>query len=95
MSYDADCYRNINAIPFKVADEIEIQTVLLENKNIEEVTIDKDYENIFQECIDFTEKKSTYINGSRNNFIHLLACNCNRNGFLWILQWNTYQSIMI
>ncbi|MGM0408259.1 MAG: AAA family ATPase, partial [Bacteroidota bacterium] len=27
-----------------------------------------------------TEKKETYIEGNRNNFIHLLACNCNRFG---------------
>ena len=80
MSYDEDCYRNINATPFKVTEKIEIQTVLTENKKNEEITIDKDYETIFQECVDFTEKKSTYLNGNRNNYIHLLACNCNRTG---------------
>lgn len=80
MSYDEDCYRNINATPFNVTEKIEIQTVLTENNKIEEITIDKDYETIFQKCIDFTEKKSTYLNGNRNNYIHLLACNCNRTG---------------
>ena len=80
MSYDEDCYRNINATPFKVTEKIEIQTVLTENKKNEEIKIDKDYETIFQECVDFTEKKSTYLNGNRNNYIHLLACNCNRTG---------------
>jgi hypothetical protein len=28
----------------------------------------------------FTDKKLTYAEGSRNNYIHLFACNCNRKG---------------
>ena len=39
-----------------------------------------DWEKTFGKCIDFTEKKSSYTEGNRNNFIHLLACNCNRVG---------------
>ena len=37
-------------------------------------------DTLFQKAVDFTNKKSTYSEGNRNNFIHLLACNCNRLG---------------
>ncbi len=32
------------------------------------------------EVWDFTSKKEDFIEGNRNNFIHLFACNANRNG---------------
>ncbi len=34
----------------------------------------------FEECVAFTKQKSTYVNGNRNNFLYLLASNCNRAG---------------
>ncbi len=39
-----------------------------------------DYQALFSDCISFTEQKSQYIDGNRNNFIYLLASNCNRKG---------------
>jgi Virulence-associated protein E/Domain of unknonw function from B. Theta Gene description (DUF3874) len=38
----------------------------------------QDYEAIYNHCIKFTEKKVQYANGSRNVFVHQLACNMNR-----------------
>ena len=35
---------------------------------------------IFQHCKRYTDKKKTYNNGNRNNYIYALACNCNRRG---------------
>lgn len=35
---------------------------------------------IFDYCKHYTDKKKTYSDGNRNNYIHLLACNCNRRG---------------
>ena len=35
---------------------------------------------IYNHCINFTEKKVQYIEGSRNIFVHQLACNLNRKG---------------
>jgi hypothetical protein len=40
----------------------------------------KSFQTLFEESIRFTEKKETYLDGNRNNFIYLLACNCNRKG---------------
>jgi hypothetical protein len=39
-----------------------------------------DYEAIYNHCIKFTEKKVQFVNGSRNVFVHQLACNLNRKG---------------
>ena len=36
--------------------------------------------SIFDFCVQLTENKFTYTEGSRNSFVHLLACNCNRYG---------------
>ncbi|MEI6524284.1 MAG: hypothetical protein WCO37_12400 [Bacteroidota bacterium] len=36
------------------------------------------YEVLYQHCIKFTEKKVQYENGSRNVFVHQLACNCSK-----------------
>lgn len=35
---------------------------------------------VYEHCVRFTEKKESYVNGNRNNFVHLLACNLNRKG---------------
>ena len=35
---------------------------------------------IFYQQIQFTNQKSKYVNGNRNNYIYLLASNCNRAG---------------
>ena len=34
----------------------------------------------FEHAIRFTENKTRFVEGNRNNFIHQLACNCNRLG---------------
>ena len=38
----------------------------------------ENFETIYNHCIKFTEKKVQYTNGSRNVFVHQLACNMNR-----------------
>jgi hypothetical protein len=80
MSYDADCYENIHAIPMQITDVAEVNNHLSETDKIEIGTSNSDWEAIFEDCIKFTDKKATYIDGNRNNYIHLLACNCNRVG---------------
>ena len=44
------------------------------------------------EVWDFTSKKEDFIEGNRNNFIHLFACNANRNG-VDIIETIRYASI--
>lgn len=35
---------------------------------------------LFEHCKRYTDKKKTYSEGNRNNYIFLLACNCNKRG---------------
>ncbi len=74
VSYDPSAVFNPDYENFKVrlADEIPIKA-----KEPPQLT---DYLPVFEECIRFTEQKEQYIEGNRNNFIYLLASNCNRKG---------------
>lgn len=40
----------------------------------------QDPQALFEHCKRYTDKKKTYSEGNRNNYIHLLANNCNRKG---------------
>lgn len=74
VSYDPSAVFNPDYENFKVrlADEIPIKA--------KEPPQSTDYLTVFEECIRFTEQKEQYIEGNRNNFIYLLASNCNRKG---------------
>lgn len=82
-SYDSQLFHNTESLIFKVKKEyflnVEpiIETKTASKEPIKEVVSE---DALFQNAIDFTNKKSTYSEGNRNNFIHLLACNCNRLG---------------
>lgn len=85
MSYDPECYINTNAVPFQFNADIkqinQLPVIKFKNTNmLNTVSNNNDEQQIFQNCKVFTEKKQTYAEGNRNNFIHLLACNCNRAG---------------
>lgn len=54
-----------------------VQTLQLQN------TADKPgntHNTLFKMCQEYTDQKQAYTEGSRNNYIHLLACNTNRAG---------------
>jgi hypothetical protein len=48
--------------------------------NIQDSPDDFVFQNLFTQCLQFTEQKESYHQGNRNNFIYLLSCNCNRAG---------------
>jgi hypothetical protein len=50
------------------------------------------YEAIYNHCIKFTEKKVQYANGSRNVFVHQLACNMNRKAVPMDVAFNFIQT---
>jgi hypothetical protein len=53
----------------------------LNSQNLKPKTTEPtDYDAIYNHCIKFTEKKVQFVNGSRNVFVHQLACNLNRKG---------------
>lgn len=75
-SSDPDLYLNSNSQPFEVLDEEQVHP---EIKPAEPAN-GADYAELFQKAIEFTQNKATYVDGSRNRFVFLLASNCNRNG---------------
>jgi hypothetical protein len=80
-SWDENLYLNENATVF--ANEVKQS----HQAKIAEVpaTLDfrpstLDFDAIYNHCVNFTEKKVQFVNGSRNVFVHQLACNLNRKG---------------
>jgi hypothetical protein len=90
MSHDPNAYKTINNEKFIVvlpqiiqekqsqlnsakAPDVPIETAEAEDLNIL---------FLFNQQIQFTNKKASYTDGNRNNYIYLLASNCNRVGLL-------------
>lgn len=91
-SWDENLYLNENSSTFVTTidnqssssraqsrDEMPLIEIPLEPKpkNLEPI---ENTEAIYNHCIKFTEKKVQFVNGSRNVFVHQLACNLNRKG---------------
>jgi hypothetical protein len=80
-SWDENLYLNENASVF--ASEVKAAVIANEVKqsqtdNQQPTTNNSDA--IYNHCVNFTEKKVQFVNGSRNVFVHQLACNLNRKG---------------
>lgn len=92
VSYDTDLYLNENASIFPIIatedlrpyfnqeQEAEPETPTIASNGFSTEKFINDYLPVYEHCVRFTEKKESYINGNRNNFVHLLACNLNRKG---------------
>jgi len=80
-SWDENLYLNENSKTFETQVKEEIQNIVL--PTVPKVTKPEPIEDqyaIYNHCIKFTEKKVQFLNGSRNVFVHQLACNLNRKG---------------
>jgi molybdopterin-guanine dinucleotide biosynthesis protein len=78
-SSDENLYLNENATVFVSETKQSSQTELVKAFPTHDSRFTSpDYEVIYNHCIKFTEKKVQYANGSRNVFVHQLACNMNR-----------------
>ncbi|MFZ2283579.1 MAG: VapE domain-containing protein, partial [Lutibacter sp.] len=78
-SYDEKLYFNPEAKTFVTTIEAEmplIEVEIVSANNLKPETLN--FETIYNHCIKFTEKKVQYVSGSRNVFVHQLACNMNR-----------------
>jgi len=92
VSYDTDLFLNENASIFPIISTEDLRPYF--DQNFEAINepatiasngfatekLSNDYLPLYEHCVRFTEKKESYINGNRNNFVHLLACNLNRKG---------------
>lgn len=79
VSYDPDCYFNPKPEIFKANSSLEFKQKHQLVKKVS-IQVEDNPDQLFDDCVKFTERKSTYHIGNRNNFIHQLACNCNRKG---------------
>ncbi|WP_082391421.1 DUF3987 domain-containing protein [Jiulongibacter sediminis] len=83
FSYDPDMYRNISNQKFEVKRPLQIIETVEKSTPPPVTTTEKPshiLEELFRSQVNFTNQKSSYTHGSRNNFIYLLASNCNRVG---------------
>ncbi len=80
-SWDENLFINENSTVFASGTKQSNQTELVEVPKLKTATVTAtDSEAIYNHCIKFTEKKVQFVNGSRNVFVHQLACNLNRKG---------------
>ena len=83
VSHDPQLYKNTYNEKFRVKD-IPVQAnpvhVVTMQETREESTAPDEYLLTFQQQITFTNQKTEYTNGNRNNYMYLLASNCNRAG---------------
>jgi hypothetical protein len=80
-SWDENLYLNENASVFatEIKEAVIANEVKQSQTNNQQPTTDN-REAIYNHCVNFTEKKVQFVNGSRNVFVHQLACNLNRKG---------------
>jgi hypothetical protein len=80
-SNDENLYFNENSKAFSVTKQEEKPQTNIERelKRTEPTTV-INTDAIYNHCVNFTEKKVQFVNGSRNVFVHQLACNLNRKG---------------
>ncbi len=80
-SWDENLFLNENSKTFSIVNTVEVPLIEEQpqpkTKKLEPVL---DYDAIYTHCVNFTEKKVQFVNGSRNVFVHQLACNLNRKG---------------
>lgn len=83
VSHDPQLYKNIYNEKFivkDIPDQARPVPVIVTNEQPEESTTSDEWLLIFQQQVLFTNQKSSYTNGNRNNYMYLLASNCNRAG---------------
>ncbi len=80
-SWDENLYLNENSTVFasEVKEDVIANEVKQSQTDNQQPTTDNS-EAIYNHCVNFTEKKVQFVNGSRNVFVHQLACNLNRKG---------------
>ena len=80
-SWDENLYLNENASVFaSEAKEAIIAKDVKQSLPDNQQPTTNNIDAIYNHCVNFTEKKVQFVNGSRNVFVHQLACNLNRKG---------------
>lgn len=81
FSYDPEIYVNEASIVFNSHSE-QSEGISSEASEASSTPLpaSSSYEVIYAHCIQFTEKKESFVEGNRNNFVFQLANNLNRKG---------------
>jgi hypothetical protein len=84
VSYDPELYMNLNNKKF-VVKRLEDEKVRNFESNANSLpnspsdpSLNEEF--LFKQQVEFTDRKNSYKEGSRNNYIYMLASNCNRVG---------------
>ena len=81
FSYDPELFVNeactIFSTHYNQSQEQTTQTSKTTNSQIPNTI---NYDVLYTHCVQFTEKKESFIDGNRNNFVYQLANNLNRKG---------------
>ncbi len=80
FSHDPDLYHNPDATIFQIQPDQKPMNATIQQEPKPQPEPSGDWAAVFRSAVTFTSKKLTYLNGSRNNFVFQLACNCNRSG---------------
>lgn len=83
VSDDPQLYKNIYNEKFLIVNEIKKVSGPIETHTSEKSQPDNESDNClqsFEQQILFTNQKSNYEHGNRNNYVYMLASNCNRAG---------------
>ncbi|MGV0847879.1 DUF3987 domain-containing protein [Empedobacter falsenii] len=75
VSFDENAYYNPLATIFAVNTKVEEKVV---NQPVQITSNNSD--DVFQYCVEFTNKIIQFEKGNRNNYVYQLACNLNRKG---------------
>ena len=76
-SCDRNIYLNEDARIFTPTHELPAQINIPQQNPIKSAQLSAD---VFEKSVQLTENIYQFSEGNRNNFVHLLANNCNRNG---------------
>lgn len=77
FSLDSKIYINEQARVYMLTHETTLPLKQSQHSTFTTAPVGAD---VFEKCVQLTENKVHFVEGSRNNFVHLLANNCNRNG---------------
>lgn len=87
VSFDSQAHRSITATKFKIDlpdEDLPIAVInpspIPSGPTIVEQIQDLSLDFKFNQAVSFTENKTSFHEGNRNNFIYQLASNCNRSG---------------
>lgn len=85
VSYDPNLYINEDSEIWQVDTKFKTAGITSNEfdkrpEKFKGYVVSKDAKQAFTICIKWTERHHQYVDGNRNNYIHILACNLNRAG---------------